>query len=78
MIEKGQIYTHQNGLSFEILCVGVLNSVVEDKVVVVHQGLHDGRVWVRDMDNFTGLLRGKPRFEYKDLVGTTEEEVIND
>lgn len=59
----GQIWRHNNGFDYEIAAIGEFNDTDPHIPVVVHRGLHDGRVWVRTVENFLGTHRtGVPRY----------------
>ena len=59
-VKPGNTFRHQNGLDYVVMTV----ARDEDAGVymVVHQGIHDGRVWVRTVSNFLGMKNGEPRF----------------
>lgn len=59
--EPGMIYVHQNGHRYGVLSIARDDYTEQD--LVIHQGLHDGRVWSRPLVNFLGDKGGKPRFE---------------
>lgn len=75
-LKSGAVYRHQNGYEYEIIDTGLDNSVLIETAVVVHKGTHDGRVWVRSLSSFLGLLRGKPRFELiRPAPGSLNDEI---
>ena len=62
-VETGEVYRHVTGRDYLVLNVAVRNDQESETLAVVHQGLHDGRLWVRDISNFLGTHpSGKPRF----------------
>ena len=59
-IEVNQIFRHQNGHEYLVLVIARDDYTGDD--LVIHQGLHDSRVWSRPMANFQGLKNGSKRF----------------
>lgn len=55
MIEAGKQYKHFKGGLYTVLTHARFVTGSEDKHVVVYQG-SDGRAWVRDYEDFTGLV----------------------
>lgn len=58
--EPGDTFQHQNGREYSILAIARDDYSGVD--LVIHRGLHDGRVWSRPMENFLGTIGFLPRF----------------
>ena len=59
-VEIGAVYEHVgNKFSYRVLHVAQDDALQNH---VVHQGLHDGRVWIRTVDNFVQRFERRPRF----------------
>lgn len=54
------VWQHQNGHDYHVESVAREEDLCVN--MVVHVGLHDGRRWVRTVENFLGDKNGKPRF----------------
>lgn len=60
-IKQDQIYKHcNNNFLYRVVCIAREEDLGVD--FVVHQGLHDNRIWVRSVNNFLSHKDGKPRF----------------
>lgn len=57
--EQGEVYLHQNGLAYEVLCLAKDDD--REEILVIHRG-KDGAIWSRTIGNFMGLKNGFPRF----------------
>jgi hypothetical protein len=67
----GQVWQHTNGFKFRVLDLSYLNDCEPHAPVVIHQGLHDGRVWVRCVENFVGRnADGELRFTFVEFLQT--------
>lgn len=45
--------------------------------LVIHRGLHDGRVWARTVENFLGSKDGEtPRFTFVEMMTEREEKLL--
>lgn len=51
-IIANNIYVHSNGHQYKVLHLTKSDEEVADHEYVVFQGLHDGRVWTRPIENF--------------------------
>lgn len=69
--EAGDTFQHQNGHEYAILAIARDDYTEQD--LVIHRGLHDGRIWSRPMTNFTGMLEGLPRFVHTGGLMTPAE-----
>lgn len=59
--QNGEIYQHVNGHRYAVVGVARWDDIQID--FIVHLGEHDGRLWVRPLDNFTGKHKsGRDRF----------------
>lgn len=58
----GDTFEHQNGHEYVIVAIARDDYTEQD--LVIHQGIHDGRIWSRPMVNFLGQLDGLPRFTH--------------
>lgn len=58
----GDTFAHQNGHEYQVIIIARDDYTEQD--LVIHRGMHDGRVWSRPINNFMGLKEGLPRFVY--------------
>ncbi len=62
-VKAGSVFKHVNGFLFKVYGIGYKNDTNPPTPVVVHEGLHDGRIWIRDLANFSGFhASGVKRF----------------
>lgn len=52
----GRVYEHYKGNQYKVIAIAREEDLGVD--FVVHRGLHDGRDWVRSVQNFTSLKDG--------------------
>lgn len=68
----GDTFRHHTGREYVVIVVARDDDEPQD--LVIHRGLHDGRVWSRPMKNFMGYLaEGQPRFSYTGGLMTPTE-----
>lgn len=62
--EAGDTFRHFTGREYVVIAIARDDDQGQD--LVIHRGLHDGRIWSRTMTNFMGnsVPEGKPRFVY--------------
>lgn len=67
VVEPGTIWEHLNGRKYRVLCVAHEEDLGLD--FVVHQGLHDSRIWARSLVNFTGykLVEGEQKKRFRQV-----------
>lgn len=56
----GDVFRHLNGYKYEVIAIARDDYAEQD--LVIHKGLHDGRIWSRPLVNFTGYKDGFARF----------------
>lgn len=54
------VWRHHSGREYKVESVAREEDLGVN--MVVHVGMHDGRRWVRTVENFLGDKNGKPRF----------------
>lgn len=56
----GDVFRHLNGYKYEVIAIARDDYSGQD--LVIHKGLHDGRIWSRPLVNFNGSKNGAYRF----------------
>ena len=62
LLGERTLWRHLNGHEYEVICIARCDDLEVD--MVIHRGVHDGRIWARSKDNFLGKKGSSHRFVY--------------